>query len=105
MGMVMVLDFLEPHQTVNCIYGVTGLSRCLGLRYVFFFPCVFSLLTDDFYFDLGLGIGMGNPGVFQGYPYPYPRKTVPVFKGTGFEGYRYGWGGFCLVIIKKIIIK
>src|ERR1700678_1473642 len=25
----------------------------LGLRYVFFFPHVFSLLTNDFYFDLG----------------------------------------------------
>src|SRR5271168_4817721 len=25
----------------------------LGLRYVFFFPRVFSLLTNDFYFDLG----------------------------------------------------
>src|ERR1700678_3148213 len=27
--------------------------RHLGLRYVFFFPRVFSLLTNDFYFDLG----------------------------------------------------
>src|SRR5580692_2470401 len=27
--------------------------RRLGLRYVFFFPRVFSLLTNEFYFDLG----------------------------------------------------
>src|SRR6202522_2332258 len=40
---------------------------------------------------LCIGIGTGNPGVFQGYPYPYPRKPVPVLKGTGFEGYGYGF--------------
>src|SRR5271168_5110932 len=27
--------------------------RCLGLSMCFFFPRVFSLLTNDFYFDLG----------------------------------------------------
>jgi hypothetical protein len=27
--------------------------RRLGLRYVFFFPRVFFLLTNEFYFDLG----------------------------------------------------
>ena len=40
---------------------------------------------------LHVGIGTGNPGVFQGYPYLYPRKPVPLFKGTGFTGYRYGF--------------
>src|ERR1700678_1772690 len=40
---------------------------------------------------LHVGIGTGNPGVSQGYPYPYPRKPIPLFKGTGFTGYRYGF--------------
>src|SRR5271168_835674 len=40
---------------------------------------------------ISLGIGTGYPGVFQGYPYPYPRKPVPLFKGTGFTGYGYGF--------------
>ena len=48
--------------------------------------------TAAFEEDLrALGIGTGNPGVFQGYPHPYPRKPVPVSKGTGFDGYGYGF--------------
>src|SRR5271168_2926540 len=33
----------------------------LGLRYMFFFPRVFSLLTNDLYFDLGPHYGLRAP--------------------------------------------